>query len=89
MSRFDGNFCSRMTENEIMDEIDKLRRENGWKPRRRFSHNKANSSVGDFAKNDAGKTSNHHDQQETLLQQQVKERFSTDSINMNCLWSEQ
>jgi hypothetical protein len=30
-----------MTENEIMDEIDKLRRENGWKPRRRLSNNKA------------------------------------------------
>ena len=26
-----------MSENEILDEIDKLRRENGWKPRRRLS----------------------------------------------------
>ena len=30
-----------MSENEILDEIDKLRRDNGWKPRRRMSNNKS------------------------------------------------
>ena len=34
----------RMSETEILDEIDKLRRENGWKPRRRMSNNKAEKS---------------------------------------------
>ena len=33
-----------MSETEILDEIDKLRRENGWKPRRRMSNNKAEKS---------------------------------------------
>ena len=64
-----------MTENEIMDEIDKLRRENGWKPRRRFSHNKSNSNVADFTKTEAAKTPNHQDQQEKLLQQQVLKKY--------------
>ena len=33
-----------MSETEILDEIDKLRRENGWKPRRRMSNNKADKA---------------------------------------------
>jgi len=72
----------RMTENEILDEIDKLRRENGWKPRRRLSQqNKSAGSEGAGAAasgqkhNDSAK-SNHHnlsanEQQEKLHQQQV------------------
>ena len=72
-----------MTENEILDEIDKLRRENGWKPRRRLSqHNKSAGNEGAGAAiaagpkhNESGKPNHHnlsaHEQQEKTHQQQV------------------
>jgi len=76
-----------MTENEILDEIDKLRRENGWKPRRRMSqHNKsagttegagAVATAAGAKHNDSGKANHRNvsaiEQQEKLHQQQVCE----------------
>ena len=45
---------ARLTEKEMYDDIDKLRRENGWKPRRRGSKSTAKVATNSNDKNTSG-----------------------------------
>lgn len=54
----------RMTEDMMKDEIDKVRRENGWKPRKR---------IGPLSSRDGGRKSNGSDKNDSLkLEEQYK-----------------
>lgn len=53
-----------MTEDMMKDEIDKVRRENGWKPRKR---------IGPLSSRDGGRKSNGSDKNDSLkLEEQYK-----------------
>lgn len=69
---------TRMTENEILDEIDKLRRENGWKPRRRSSQQPKADGKHEPAHHGPGPGSNHKNESHSSIEKQVSLKSFTE-----------